>query len=69
MDANTVAANLMLVAVLAAIVVMVMWLLVPFMLYGTKPLLRQLVAEQQRTNALLAELLRLGGNRPPGGQG
>jgi hypothetical protein len=32
----------------------VCWLLLPFYLIGTKTLLRQLIAEQQRTNELLA---------------
>ena len=29
------------------------WIILPFALIGTKPLLRQLMAEVQRTNALL----------------
>jgi hypothetical protein len=34
------------------------WIILPFAILGTKPLLRTLIAEQQRTNALLEQ-------RPP----
>jgi hypothetical protein len=35
------------------IIVAICWIVLPFAVIGTKPLLRQLIAEQQRTNALL----------------
>ncbi len=35
------------------IIVAICWIVLPFAIIGTKPLLRQLLAEQQRTNALL----------------
>ena len=38
-------------------VLAVCWLILPFALIGTKPLLRELLAETKRTNALLADRL------------
>jgi len=35
------------------IILAIAWIVLPFALIGTKPLLRQLIAEAQRTNALL----------------
>lgn len=35
----------------------VCWLVLPFALIGTKPLLRELLAETKRTNTLLADRL------------
>ena len=35
------------------IIVAICWIVLPFAIIGTKPLLRELIAEQQRTNALL----------------
>jgi ABC-type sulfate transport system permease component len=35
------------------IIVAICWIVLPFAVIGTKPLLRELIAEQQRTNALL----------------
>jgi len=40
-------------AVLAAVIGLV-WLVVPFVIFGIKDLLRDLLAEQKRTNELLA---------------
>jgi len=34
-------------------IVAICWIVLPFAIIGTKPLLRQLIAEQARTNALL----------------
>lgn len=58
--------------ILAAIVGAALWLFVPFAVIGTKPLLRQqrqlltdLLAEQRRTNALLADL-QTSGDAAPG---
>jgi hypothetical protein len=45
---------LLMAAAVALVVLAVCWLLLPFYLIGTKTLLRQLIAEQQRTNELLA---------------
>lgn len=44
---------LMIVAGIFALILTVLWILVPFAVFGIKPLLRQLLAEQRRTNDLL----------------
>ena len=36
-----------------ALILTVLWILVPFAVFGIKSLLRQLIAEQRRTNDLL----------------
>lgn len=41
---------------LFAILILILWILVPFAIFGIKPLLRQLIAEQQRTNQLLFQV-------------
>ncbi len=38
------------------LILAVVWIFVPFAIMGTKPLLRELLAEQRRTNKLLADL-------------
>lgn len=40
------------------VLVVVCWIILPFAIIGTKPLLRELLREQQRTNELLAGRLR-----------
>lgn len=40
---------------LFGIVLLVMWIILPFAIIGTKLLLRQLIEEQRRTNELLAK--------------
>jgi hypothetical protein len=47
------AAGVILAAVIFGIVMTVCWTILPFAVIGTKPLLRQLLAEQRRTNDLL----------------
>ncbi|KAF1701691.1 hypothetical protein [Pseudoxanthomonas suwonensis] len=44
---------LMIAAGIFALILTVLWILVPFAVFGIKPLLRQLIAEQRRTNDLL----------------
>lgn len=39
---------------LFCILLAILWVLVPFALFGIKGLLKELIAEQRRTNALLA---------------
>jgi len=41
------------VAVIFGIVLLICWIVLPFALIGTKPLLRQLISEQRKTNELL----------------
>src|SRR5690606_21408445 len=45
---------LMIAAAIFALILTVLWILVPFAVFGIKSLLRQLIAEQRRTNDLLA---------------
>lgn len=51
------------------LVLVVCWIVLPFAIIGTKPLLRELLAEQKRTNSLLnrieAELALQRHNGPP----
>ena len=37
------------------LVLAIAWIILPFALIGTKPLLRQMLAEMKRTNALLQQ--------------
>lgn len=46
--------GLMAVAVIGALVLIVVWVVLPFAVLGIKPLLRDLLAEQKKTNQLLA---------------
>ena len=41
------------------IVLSIAWIVLPFALIGTKPLLRELIAETKRTNELLRQRLEL----------
>jgi hypothetical protein len=47
---------LVLLTTVAVIVLVVCWIILPFAVIGTKPLLRQILAEHQRTNDLLNRL-------------
>ena len=48
--------SLYLVAVLFGIVLGVLWMILPFAIFGTKPLLRELISEMRETNALLSNM-------------
>lgn len=48
----------MLAIVILVIVIAVLWILMPFAIFGTKDLLRELVKEQKRTNDLLEQRSR-----------
>jgi len=52
----------MIIAILLLVLV-ICWIILPFAVIGTKPLLRQLIAETKRTNDLLDR--RLPALRPP----
>ncbi len=39
-----------------AIILAIAWIVLPFALIGTKPILRQILAETRRTNELLSQL-------------
>lgn len=45
-----------LIAVLFAFVLAICWIILPFALIGTKPILRALLQESKRTNELLERL-------------
>ena len=47
------AGGMMIVWVLVLALIAILWILMPFALFGTKPLLRTLIAEQKKTNELL----------------
>ena len=48
-------ATLMIVVTLLLVVLAVMWVVLPLALIGTKPILREIVRQQQRTNELLQQ--------------
>jgi hypothetical protein len=50
---DEIAGGMSLLATLFVILLAVLWILVPFAIFGIKPLLKQLLAEQRRTNELL----------------
>lgn len=41
---------------LAALLVVIAWVLLPFAMFGIKPLLRELISQSQKTNAILASM-------------
>lgn len=49
-------AALGLVWMLFALVLAILWILVPFAIFGIKPLLRELIREQKATQALLTTI-------------
>ena len=51
-DLAAFAPTLILVLALAALFVLVLWVLLPFAVFGSKPLLRELIAQQKQTNEL-----------------
>ena len=51
------------IIVILLLVLVICWIILPFAVIGTKPLLRQLIAETKRTNDLLDR--RLPALRPP----
>ena len=42
------------IAMLFSVILAILWILVPFAIFGIKPLLRDLIREQQKTYAALA---------------
>lgn len=45
--------SLMGIWALVALFIAILWILMPFAIFGTKPLLKTLIAEQKKTNKLL----------------
>lgn len=62
MDTGTVPALLYVAIAIFILVLAVCWIVLPFAIIGTKPLLRELLAEQKRTNQLLSD--RMPATRP-----
>lgn len=52
--------GLMLVFWLLGLFVVIAWILLPFAMFGIKPLLRELIAATKETNRLLSEQQRRG---------
>jgi uncharacterized membrane protein len=55
----------MLAVTIFAIILAIAWIIMPFAIIGTKPILRDLLAEQKRTNRLLEEAAARAGTRTP----
>jgi predicted PurR-regulated permease PerM len=53
MDGTGVGATVIMVMTLFGILVAILWVLMPFAIFGTKDLLRTLIKEQKKTNELL----------------
>jgi hypothetical protein len=53
--------GLMLVAWLLGVFVLIAWILLPFAMFGIKPLLRELIVASKETNRLLSEQQRPAG--------
>jgi Tfp pilus assembly protein PilX len=49
-------AGLTVLLVLLGVLVAILWILLPFAVFGMKPLLRTVVEQQRRTNELLARI-------------
>jgi len=62
-------AGLYLFIIVLVIVVAVCWIILPFAILGTKPLLRQLLNETKRTNELLERMASSAPRAPPGAVG
>jgi len=45
--------GLIVVGSLFALLLVILWIILPFAMFGIKPLLRELIQEQRTTNALL----------------
>jgi len=56
MDAMGVSSLVWLALVILGLILAIAWIILPFALIGTKPLLRRILDEQIRMNALLATL-------------
>lgn len=50
-------ASLMLLLIAAAVILFIVWVLLPFAVFGIKPLLESILLEQRKTNAVLMKIL------------
>lgn len=48
------------IAILAGLLIAVLWILMPFAVFGIKDLARTLIAEKRKTNKLLEQLIAQG---------
>ena len=64
MDAIAVGGIVWLALVIFGFILAIAWIILPFALIGTKPLLRQLIAEVRRSNALLEQQRRVPATPP-----
>ena len=55
-DAMETLGGVYLIVMLFLVVLAICWIILPFALIGTKPILRQILAEAKRTNELLAQV-------------
>jgi len=53
------------VLIVLAIIVAILWILLPFAVFGLKDLMHKVISEQRRTNELLERIAR-DGKGPPG---
>ena len=58
-------ALLILAGIVFGVILAILWTVLPFAIFGTKPLLRQLIAETRETNRLLAQVF----NQPNSAKG
>lgn len=65
MDSGGPGANVVLVLVVVGVVIAVLWILLPFAVFGVKDLLRQVHREQKRTNELLERMAATQSVEPP----
>jgi hypothetical protein len=56
MDGTGLAALALVVLIALGVVLVILWITLPFALFGTKPLLRELIAEVRRTNEILGRI-------------
>jgi len=56
---GAVSPTIVLILFLVGLLIVVLWVLMPFAIFGTKPLLRELIAQQRMTNEHL-RVLRAG---------
>jgi len=54
-DGGAFSGFVVLYGMLLLLILAIVWIVLPFAVFGIKPLLRKVLEEQRRTNALLAE--------------
>jgi ABC-type sulfate transport system permease component len=48
-----------LIATIIGIIVLILWVFLPFAVFGTKPKIDELIVEAKETNRLLGEIIKL----------